>query len=202
MTFAKGCKFVTFHGKTYTNDFPFSNGIPFTSCLEAVCQKNCIRSNNLGHPFKNICIRSNGFIACLVKTLFRSNDLITRSVKTLISWMTWPPVWKKTPIHSNDLVTRSVKTLIRSNNLVTRLVKTVICSNDLAAIFILPAPSISEKALTNQWILWIIICKSNCNKCLDALKDNKHLLVNAFQMTQLFLARRVTSENGAARKHW
>ena len=26
----------TFHGKTYTNGFPFSNGIPFTSRLEAV----------------------------------------------------------------------------------------------------------------------------------------------------------------------
>ena len=36
--------FVTLDGKTYTNDFPFSNGFPFTSGL-------CQRFERLGHPF-------------------------------------------------------------------------------------------------------------------------------------------------------
>ena len=36
--------FVTLDGKTYTNDFPFSNGFPFTSRL-------CQRFERLGHPF-------------------------------------------------------------------------------------------------------------------------------------------------------
>ena len=37
---------MTLYGKTYTNDFPFSNGFPFTSCLcqPSLCQR-------LGHPF-------------------------------------------------------------------------------------------------------------------------------------------------------
>ena len=36
--------FVNLYGKTYTNDFPFSNGFPFTSRL-------CQRFERLGHPF-------------------------------------------------------------------------------------------------------------------------------------------------------
>ena len=36
--------FVTLYGKTYTNDFPFSNGFPFTSRL-------CQPFERLGHPF-------------------------------------------------------------------------------------------------------------------------------------------------------
>ena len=36
--------FVTLYGKTYTNDFPFSNGFPFTSRL-------CQPFEWLGHPF-------------------------------------------------------------------------------------------------------------------------------------------------------
>ena len=36
--------FVTLYGKTYTNDFPFSNGFPFTSRL-------CQLFEWLGHPF-------------------------------------------------------------------------------------------------------------------------------------------------------
>ena len=36
--------FVTLDGKTYTDDFPFSNGFPFTSCL-------CQPFKRLGHPF-------------------------------------------------------------------------------------------------------------------------------------------------------
>ena len=36
--------FVTLDGKTYTNDFLFSNGFPFTSCL-------CQPFERLGHPF-------------------------------------------------------------------------------------------------------------------------------------------------------
>ena len=36
--------FVTLDGKTYTNDFPFSNGFPFTSRL-------CQPFERLGHPF-------------------------------------------------------------------------------------------------------------------------------------------------------
>ena len=35
---------MTFDGKTYTNDFPFSNGFPFTSRL-------CQPFERLGHPF-------------------------------------------------------------------------------------------------------------------------------------------------------
>ena len=27
---------MTLHAKTYTNDFPFSNGIPFASCLKSI----------------------------------------------------------------------------------------------------------------------------------------------------------------------
>ena len=105
-------KTVTFHGKTYTNGFPFSNGIPFTSHLEAVRKKFTSVRTTWVIRSKKVCIRSNGLITRSVETSNRSNDLDTRLVKTLI--------------RSNDLVTRLVKTLIRSNDLVTRLVKTTI----------------------------------------------------------------------------
>ena len=47
-------KIVTFHGKTYTNGFPFSNGIPFTSRLKAVRKKRTAsgtHSNDQWNPF-------------------------------------------------------------------------------------------------------------------------------------------------------
>ena len=94
-------------------------------------QEICIRSNDLGHPFKNVCIRSNGLITCLIKTLIHWNDLITRLVKALIHWNDLATCLEKTSIRSNDLVTRLVKTLIRLNDFVTCLVKTLIRSNDL-----------------------------------------------------------------------
>ena len=89
---------MTFHGKTYPNGFLFSNGIPFTSRLEAVRKKFAsVRTTWVIHS-KKVCIRSNGLITRSVETSNRSNDLDTRLVKTLI--------------RSNDLVTRLVKTII------------------------------------------------------------------------------------------
>ena len=104
---------VTFHAKTCYNGFPFSNEIPFRTRLKEIC----IRSNDLGHPFKKICIRSNGLITRSTETSSRSNDLLTRLVKA--------------SIRSNDLLTRSIKTSNRSNDLLTRSIKTSNRSNDL-----------------------------------------------------------------------
>ena len=44
---------MTFHGKTYTNDFPFSNGIPFRSRSEAVRKKFASVRKYL-HPFERL----------------------------------------------------------------------------------------------------------------------------------------------------
>ena len=123
---------VTFHGKMYTNGFPFSNGIPFTSCLEAVRKKFASVRTTWVIRSKKVCIRSNGLITRSVETSNRSNELVTRLVKTLI--------------RSNDLVTHLVKTIIdfferlghtfgktdnRSNDLITRSLSTSICLDDL-----------------------------------------------------------------------
>ena len=96
---------MTFHGKTCYKGFPFLNGIPFRTRLKEIC----IRSNDLGHPFKKICIHSNGLITRSIETSSRSNDLFTRLVKACIC--------------SNDLLTRSIKTSNRSKDLLTRLLK-------------------------------------------------------------------------------
>ena len=104
---------MTFHTKTCCNGFPFSNGIPFRTRLKEIC----IRSNDLGHPFKKIFIRSNGLITRLIETSSRSNDLLTRLVKA--------------SIRSNDLLTRSIKMSNRSNDLLTCLLKTSNRLNDL-----------------------------------------------------------------------
>ena len=104
---------VTFHAKTCHNGFLFSNEIPFRPRLKEIC----IRSNELGHPFKKICIRSNGLITRLIEMSSRSNDLLTCLVKA--------------SIRSNDLLTRSIKTSNRSNDLLTRLLKTSNRLNDL-----------------------------------------------------------------------
>ena len=88
--------FVTLYGKTYTNDFPFSNGFPFTSRL-------CQPFERLGHPFA----RNSPFEWLphpLVRNINRSSDLVTRSLETLN--------------RANDLVTRLLKTSGRSNGLV------------------------------------------------------------------------------------
>ena len=71
---------VTFHGKTYTNDFPFSNGIPFTSRLEVVRKKFASVRTTWVTRSKKVCIRSNGLITRSVETSNRSNDLDTRLV--------------------------------------------------------------------------------------------------------------------------
>ena len=105
---------VTFHAKTCHNGFLFSNEIPFRPRLKEIC----IRSNDLGHPFKKICIRSNGLITRSTETSSRSNDLLTRLVKA--------------SIRSNDLLTRSIKTSNRSNDLLTCSIKTSNRSNDLS----------------------------------------------------------------------
>ena len=42
--------YVTLHRKTYTNDFPFLNRIPFTSICKPF-EKICTRSNSIRHPF-------------------------------------------------------------------------------------------------------------------------------------------------------
>ena len=104
---------MTFHTKTCCNGFPFLNGIPFRTRLKEIC----IRSNDLGHPFKKICIRSNGLITRSIETSSRSNDLLTRLVKA--------------SIRSNDLLTRSIKMSNRSNDLLTCLLKTSNRLNDL-----------------------------------------------------------------------
>ena len=122
---------VTFHGKTYTNGFPFSNGIPFTSRLEAVRKQFASVRTTWVIRSKKICIRSNGLITRSVETSNRSNGFVTRSVKTLIRSNDFVTRLVKTLIRSNDLITRLVKTLIRSNDFVTRSVKLSIRSDDL-----------------------------------------------------------------------
>ena len=71
--------FVTLDGKTYTNDFPFSNGFLFTSRL-------CQPFERLGHPFvedirlfKQLCHLYYGISLNLL-----SNDMHGRRVRLFI----------------------------------------------------------------------------------------------------------------------
>ena len=87
--------FMTLDGKTYTNDFPFSNGSsvykPFVSTVRTAWSP--VRWNS---PFE--------WLPHPLETSIRSNDLVTRSLETLN--------------RSNDLVTHLLKTSGRSNGLV------------------------------------------------------------------------------------
>jgi len=74
---------VTSHVKRYTNGFPFSNGIPFTSRLLAVQNKFApVRTAWVIRSERN-CIRSNGLIIRSVQTSIRLNGLVIRSEKKL-----------------------------------------------------------------------------------------------------------------------
>jgi len=96
---------VTSHAKTYSNSFPFLNGIPFTSHLLTVQNiQICTCSNGLGHPFKKICILSNGLVIRSVETSTRSNGLVICSEKNCIHSV-------QTSIRLNSLVIHSEKKL-------------------------------------------------------------------------------------------
>ena len=155
---------VTFHAKTCHNGFLFSNEIPFRPRLKEIC----IRSNDLGHPFKKICIRSNGLITRSIETSSRSNDLLTRLVKA--------------SIRSNDLLTRSIKTSNRSNDLLTRLLKTSNRLNDLLT------RSLEHPSVQTTWV-W----DSHTSGCLFLFAYSRNFFKNFSQ--SYYYRRRALAEN-------
>ena len=131
------------------------NGIPFRCCLKVVWNWFCIRSNDLGHPFKkefasvrtawspvgrNVqptfewLINNIIFAHLFVKnTVNRSNDLLNRLSKTSNRSKDLHPFGKNTSNRSKDLLTRLLKTSNRSNDFLSRsLEQSSIRSNDLS----------------------------------------------------------------------
>ena len=112
--------YLTLHWKTYTNNFLFLNGIPFTSICK-LFKNNCTRSNCIViHSVKRT-IRLNDLVTLLLETPTHFNDLVTRSLKIPTRSNDLITCSLETPTGLNDLVTSSPKTPTHSNDLVTRL---------------------------------------------------------------------------------
>ncbi|MCV6576251.1 MAG: hypothetical protein OIF58_11000, partial [Cohaesibacter sp.] len=97
--------FVTSHGKTYTNGFPFANGKPFTTRVLPV--------------LKNIAPVRTAWVTHAVEALTRSTGLITRSIDA--------------PTRSHGLITRLAEAPTRLNSLTTRAVEAPARSHGLVA---------------------------------------------------------------------
>ena len=122
--------FVTLDGKTYTNDFPFSNGFSFTSRL-------CQPFERLGHPFAR-----NSLFEWLPHPLVRNINPFERLSYTFVrnikpfKWLGQPFVEDTRPFErlghlysgiplnflSNDMQGRRVTLFVQKNSLVRAVI--------------------------------------------------------------------------------